>query len=418
MSSPEDARRPVRRRWLIATTEYAGLTPYTGGIGRHYAALAPALVDLGADVDLAVFADGPPARADLRGVRLVAYRRTDGVDRTALLHRRARELRRIHAAGRYDRVFLPEWSALGSLLPRSAPLLTNLATGMRLANEVSGLRLRDLPAASRLPVAAQMAAERRQITRSAGLVAISHAMLAWTRRAYRADAPSVVVRNCIDVAGVHRAAERSPLPGGWPGGCDPILLFLGRSERRKGVVDAFAAFARVHGRFPRARLVLAGAGGDARFEPRRADLLDMLPPSARDLVHWLGHVPGDELYAAIRASDAVLCPSLWEGFGNVALEAKAIGKAVVATSGSGFDDFCSDGVDSLLVPPGAPAALAHAVERLLDDPATAARLAAAGRAGAGRFAPRPVARDLIAAADELLPSARSLRRAPSPSPRA
>lgn len=47
------------QRWLVATTEYAGLTPYTGGIGRHYAALLPALVQLGVEVDLAVFTDAP-----------------------------------------------------------------------------------------------------------------------------------------------------------------------------------------------------------------------------------------------------------------------------------------------------------------------------------------------------------------------
>lgn len=46
-------------RWLVATTEYAGLTAYTGGIGRHYAALLPALVRHGIEVDLAVFSDGP-----------------------------------------------------------------------------------------------------------------------------------------------------------------------------------------------------------------------------------------------------------------------------------------------------------------------------------------------------------------------
>ena len=48
---------PGRERWLVPVTEYAGLTAYTGGIGRHYAALLPALVRHGIDVDLIVFSD-------------------------------------------------------------------------------------------------------------------------------------------------------------------------------------------------------------------------------------------------------------------------------------------------------------------------------------------------------------------------
>ena len=46
---------PRPERWLVAVTEYAGLTEYTGGIGRHYAALLPALVNLGITIDLLVF---------------------------------------------------------------------------------------------------------------------------------------------------------------------------------------------------------------------------------------------------------------------------------------------------------------------------------------------------------------------------
>ncbi|WOF21899.1 hypothetical protein N8K70_10935 [Microbacterium betulae] len=85
-----------RERWLVATTEYAGLTGYTGGIGRHYAALLPALVRLGVAVDLVVFSDADPipgARMD--GVRLVSFRRTDGLGRLAVSRSRARHVREV-----------------------------------------------------------------------------------------------------------------------------------------------------------------------------------------------------------------------------------------------------------------------------------------------------------------------------------
>ncbi|MDN3497073.1 glycosyltransferase family 4 protein [Planococcus sp. APC 4015] len=391
-----------RPRWLVATTEYAGLTPYTGGIGTHYAALLPALVRQGVGVDLVVFSDGPaiPA-ADLDGVRLLAYERTDRMPRAFALAHRALRVRRAYRHGDYDRVFLPEWIGLGAFLPVDAPLLTNLATGIRLAHEVSRLRLRDLPLADRPAVLLQRAMEARQIRRSAGVIAISQAMLAWTTSAFPRLPRAAVVRNCIDLDRV-RAASTAAVPEGWPPGGDPIVLFLGRSERRKGVVDAVSAFGALHERMPHVRLVLAGAGGDARFEPTRADLLASLPATARPLVTWLGHVPGDRLFAAIRAASVAMCPSRWEGFGNVALEAKTIGTPLVVTTGSGFDDFCVDGVDCLMVPPAAPAPLAVALERLLTDRGLATALAEAAQERVGDFAPDPVAADLIAAADGLL----------------
>ena len=403
---PVTERRP--ERWLVAVTEYAGLTQYTGGIGRHYAALLPALVQLGITVDLLVFSPDPPSRtgqpspAELGGVNLIGRHRTGRFPRVVELVTRALRVRRTFQSARYDRVFLPEWAALGSALPRTAPLLTNLATSMALANEVAGLTMRQFPVSGRLVVAVQNHLERRQITRSAGLIPISRAMLDYTAATFEDLPPARIVRNCVEVETVAARSRTARLPEEWPAGDDPVLLFLGRLERRKGVVDALQAFALVTRRHPRARLVLAGASGDHRFEPDRAELLSYLPQSARAQVTFLGHVPGDSLYSAIRAATVTMCPSRWEGFGNVALEAKAIGAALVCTTGSGFDDFCVDDTDALMVPPADPPALAAAIGRLVEQPELAARLGRTAAASVSQFAPAPVATDLVRAADDLL----------------
>lgn len=410
-------------RWLVATTEYAGLTRYTGGIGRHYAALLPALADTVA-VDLVVIGDGPPLpRPDLGRVRLIRYARGDLLPQRCIETSCAQIVHAVFRRRRYDRVFAPEWGALAASLPRSAPLLTNLATSARLAHEIAQLRVSDLPRERRAAVRRQMRGETRQIRRSAGLISISRAMLERTAASLGALPPAAVVPNCIDVAHVRRAAVSAGRPPGWPEEGGPVLLFLGRSERRKGVHDAVAAFARLAAAHPRARLVLAGAGGDARFEPTRDELRRVLPPDQRGRLVWLGHVAGDELYAAVHAADLVLCPSRWEGFGQAALEAKAIGTPLVATSGSGFDDFCSDGLDCLLVPPGDPARLALAIDRVLAHPGEAADRAERARRQVDAFAPAPVAALLHEAADRLLGSVdaadrrSSTRRHPSPSRR-
>lgn len=396
----DDAETP---RWLVATTEYAGLTAYTGGIGRHYAALLPALVRQGVAVDLAVLADDDLVAEDVvGGVHLVDHATMPTHHRPHAIGARARRLRRTYRRRPYDVVFAPEWAGLGAALPPGTPLLTNLATGARLADDVSGLSLRDLPVDTRVSRMVQMKAERRQLQRSAGVIAISAAMLERTAALYPGLPPARIVRNCIDVEAVAAAALAAAPPLGWPDDGAPVVLFLGRSERRKGVEDAVAAFARVHADLPEARLVFAGAGGDARFEPTRDGLRELLPPTARDRVTWLGHVGGDELYGAIGRADVAICPSRWEGFGNVALEVKAIGTPLVVTSGSGFDDFCTDGQDCQSVPPADPERLAAAITVALRHPSWALTLAERARAQTADFAPDPVARDLIDAAGELL----------------
>lgn len=405
---PASVSMRAPEHWLVATTEYAGLTSYTGGIGRHYAALLPALVAHGARVDLAVFSGEDPVPApDLRGVHLLPLASTVGMTERTAIRARARHVRALAAGRRYDRIFLPDWSALGADLPRNAPLLTNLATSSRLAREVSGLRMRDIPWSRRPAVALQERREARQIERSRGVIAISAAMLRRAEAAIGHVLPAAIVGNCIDVDAVRAASATGPVPPGWPGGDEPVVLFLGRAERRKGIDDAMAAFAEVSRAYPGARLVVAGAGGDPRFEPTRTDLLSVLPDSTRARVTWLGHVAGAALYRGIRAADVVLCPSRWEGFGQVALEVKAAGAPLVVTRGSGFDDFCVDGLDCLMVPPERPRALADATVRLLEDAGLRRDLVANASARLDAFAPGPIAAELRAAADRLLGPARA-----------
>ena len=75
---------------------------------------------------------------------------------------------------------------------------------------------------------------------------------------------------------------------------------------------------------------------------------------------------------------AVLC-SRSEGSSNALLEYMAAGRAIVATAVGGTSQLIEDGVHGLLVPPGDPERLADALNRLLNDPALAARLASAAQ---------------------------------------
>jgi glycosyltransferase involved in cell wall biosynthesis len=75
----------------------------------------------------------------------------------------------------------------------------------------------------------------------------------------------------------------------------------------------------------------------------------------------------------------VVLPSLYEGLPLVAIEALAAGRPMVATAVDGTPEVVIHEKTGLLVPPANPTALAEAIERLLDNPELASRLAADGR---------------------------------------
>jgi glycosyltransferase involved in cell wall biosynthesis len=105
----------------------------------------------------------------------------------------------------------------------------------------------------------------------------------------------------------------------------------------------------------------------------------------QDRVALPGPMGQAELLAEYRRASALCMPCRVlendrDGIPNVLVEAMAAGAPVVATGVSGIPELVQHEVNGLLVPPDDPEALADALLRLHDDPALAARVAAAGRA--------------------------------------
>jgi glycosyltransferase involved in cell wall biosynthesis len=103
----------------------------------------------------------------------------------------------------------------------------------------------------------------------------------------------------------------------------------------------------------------------------------------------------DVAHAAVMASWAhcavAVVPSVWpEPFGQVAIEAMACGKPVVASAVGGLADVVVHEETGLLVPPGDVAALRAALGRLIADPALRERMGAAGRERVERYRARSV----------------------------
>lgn len=155
----------------------------------------------------------------------------------------------------------------------------------------------------------------------------------------------------------------------------PVAVSIGRHVAEKGYRHLIDAAALVERTKPGVHWILVGAGELTSELVGQAQRLDL---AAR--VHFTGWL--DDVADVLALADLFVLPSESEGFGRVLVEAMAMGCAVVATAVGGIPDIVRDGETGLLVEPANPAALAGAVRALLDDPARATRLGAAGRARA------------------------------------
>ena len=159
----------------------------------------------------------------------------------------------------------------------------------------------------------------------------------------------------------------------------PLLVFVGRLVDEKGIADFLTALAHLATRRPDATGLVVGEGQDrADAEKMAVDL------GIAERVHFVGWVESAEVPSYIAAGDVFVAPSRrgpdgWiEAQGLSVIEAAALGVPVVAAACGGVVDTIEDGVSGLLVPERAPAAIAEAVERYLDDDDLRRRVAVNG----------------------------------------
>jgi glycosyltransferase involved in cell wall biosynthesis len=154
----------------------------------------------------------------------------------------------------------------------------------------------------------------------------------------------------------------------------PVVGFVGRLVRDKGIVELEEAWSRLRAEDPRLHLLLVGRReADDAASVRAIERLDR-----DDRVRFTGFdLDTPRLYAAM---DVVALPTWREGFPNVALEAAAMALPIVATDVPGCVDAVLDGVTGALVPARDPRALADALRRYLGDAGLRERHGRAARA--------------------------------------
>jgi glycosyltransferase involved in cell wall biosynthesis len=154
----------------------------------------------------------------------------------------------------------------------------------------------------------------------------------------------------------------------------PVIGFVGRLTRDKGVPELIEAFDLVLRAQPEARLLLVGwfdAAEDALADEMRARI------ERHPRICCTGFVSDAAPY--YRCMDVMVLPTWREGFPNVVLEAAATAVPVVTTLCTGSRDSVVPEVTGVLIPPGDPAVISEAVLKLLGDPGRRRRMGEAAR---------------------------------------
>jgi len=206
-----------------------------------------------------------------------------------------------------------------------------------------------------------------------GRIAVSAAARHFIDRFFPGDYK--VIPNGVDIARFERAVPIAR----WQDGTRNIL-FVGRFEQRKGLLDLLKAYRILRKAGCPCRLLVVGGGSQER-EARRYLMTRRLGG-----VEFLGRVSDDERDALFKTADVYVSPATGrESFGIVLLEAMAAGTAIVCSDIHGYKGVVRRDRDALLVPPREPKALAAAIGRLIADGDLRAQMAASGLSRAQDF---------------------------------
>ena len=233
--------------------------------------------------------------------------------------------------------------------------------------------------------ALSMFCERTAIEGADAVIAVSHGVRKDVLTCYPAVNPDRVhvIHNGIDPEIYRPQPSPETLTRFGVDPTRPFVLFNGRITRQKGLPLLLAAALKLD---PQYQLVIVASSPDTPEIAAEVAALARRVSGERGNLIWIDHfISREDLIHLHSQATVFVCPSIYEPFGLVILEAMACETPVVASNVGGIPEIVVEGETGYLVdfdpadPESFTTALADRMEKLLSDPALAAKMGKAGR---------------------------------------
>jgi len=179
------------------------------------------------------------------------------------------------------------------------------------------------------------------------------------------------------------------------------LLYFGRFQLHKGFHTLALALPKFLSECPDAHVALVGRDMETTLAPSMAGFVRSQCAAFTDRLILLGNLPHSHLYPIIAGAHLITLPSLIDNLPNAGLESMGLGKVVIGTSGTSFEELITDGVNGFLVPRDNPEALAEKMIAAWNNP-DLETIGAAAKQKVLEFAPEKTVESLLKYYSELL----------------
>jgi glycosyltransferase involved in cell wall biosynthesis len=386
-------------RIAFATPEYVTEDHFDGGLANYLNRIAKLLAERGHDVHVVTLSRQDESTFNHEGVTVHrvmlkpswhTFNRATRYSLTTTLHwlnfstQVFRKLKQLHREQPFQLVQYPNYSYCGLL---AIPLLRTTHIVRASSNQAALHDAAGIPRNFDIAVTEQLEWLQYKMTRNvfAPSVAIQKLL---TGKLSKRDAR--LIRSPFYLESLER--DKSVYDQFLEG--RKYALYFGRFQLHKGIQTLAQALPRFLEQCPDAYVALVGRDMETKVASSMAAFARAQCGSHADRLIVIEHLPHSQLYPVIEGARIVVLPSLLDNMPNAGLEAMGLGKVVIGTDGTTFEELITHGVNGFLVAPNNPAALAETMIAAWNHPGLLA-IAAAAKQRMHEFVPEKTVASLL-----------------------